>query len=56
MFTLEITASAEADLDQITDYLGTTLANPPAALAFLDEVERISGTLVDTPQRPSHNR
>ena len=49
MFTLEITASAEADLDQITDYLGTTLANPPVALAFLDEVERISGTLADTP-------
>jgi hypothetical protein len=35
MFTLEITASAEDDLDQITDYLGTTLANPPAATAFL---------------------
>ena len=49
MYTLEITASAEADLDQITDYLGTTLANPPAAIAFLDEVERISGTLADTP-------
>jgi len=49
MFTLEITASAEADLDQITDYLGTTLANPPAALAFLDEVGRISDTLEETP-------
>ena len=49
MFTLEITASAEDDLDQITDYLGTTLANPPAATAFLDEVERISDTLKETP-------
>ena len=49
MFTLEITASAEDDLDQITDYLGSTLSNPPAAIAFLDEVERISNTLADTP-------
>ena len=45
MYTLEITASAESDLDQITDYLGCELANPPAALAFLDEVERVSDTL-----------
>ena len=49
MFTLEITASAEDDLDQITDYLGTTLANPPAATAFLEEVERISDSLEETP-------
>ena len=49
MFTLEITASADDDLDQITDYLGTTLANPPAATAFLDEVERVSDTLEETP-------
>ena len=49
MFTLEITASAEDDLDQITDYLRITLANPPAATAFLDEVDRISDTLEKTP-------
>lgn len=36
MFTLEITESAEADLDQITDYLGFSLSNPQAALALLD--------------------
>ena len=36
MYTLEITESAEADLDQITEYLGIELANPPAALAVLD--------------------
>ena len=50
MYTLEITASAESDLDQITDYLGNELANPPAALAFLDEVERVSDTLEETPE------
>ena len=49
MYTLEITASAEADLNQITDYLGKTLANPPAALAVLDEVDRVSDTLEETP-------
>jgi plasmid stabilization system protein ParE len=50
MYTLEITASAEADLNQITDYLGNTLANPPAALAVLDEVDRVSDTLEETPE------
>ena len=50
MYTLEITASAEADLNQITDYLGKTLANPPAALAVLDEVDRVSDTLEETPE------
>lgn len=49
MYTLEITDSAEADLDQITDYLGIALANPSAALSFLDEVERVSDTLEETP-------
>ena len=50
MYSLEVTASAEADLDQIADYLGTVLANPPAALALLDEIERISDTLEATPE------
>ena len=50
MYTLEITASAESDIDQVTDYLGNELANPPAALAFLDEVERVSDTLEETPE------
>ena len=36
MFTLEITQSAETDLDKITDYLGFSLSNPQAALALLD--------------------
>jgi len=50
MFTLEITESAEADLDQITDYLGFALSNPQAALALLDEVERVSATLAGSPE------
>ena len=35
MYTLEITASAERDLDEITDYVGNTLFNPTAALAIV---------------------
>ena len=50
MFTLEITESAEADLDQITDYLGFSLSNPQAALALLDEVDRVSATLAGSPE------
>lgn len=50
MYTLEITESAEADLDHITDYLGFTLSNSEAALALLDEVDRVSSTLVDSPE------
>lgn len=50
MYTLEITSSAESDIDQITDYLGNELANPSAALAFLDEVERVSDSLEETPE------
>lgn len=50
MFAVEITESAESDLDQITDYLSFELCNPPAATAFLDEVERVSDVLADTPE------
>ena len=45
----EITEAAEQDLDRITDYLGVTLANPQAALAMLDEVEKINAELVSNP-------
>lgn len=50
MYTLEITESAESDLDQITDYIGNVLANPPAASALLDEIERVSNTLETAPE------
>ena len=36
MFRLEVTESAEADLSAITDYIGTTLCNPPAVASLLD--------------------
>ena len=49
MYTLDITDAAEQDLDRITDYLGVTLANPQAALALLDEVEKINAELVSNP-------
>ena len=49
MYTLEITEAAEQDLDRITDYLGVTLANPQAALALLDEIEKINAELVSNP-------
>ena len=42
MYTLDVTAAAEGDLDRITDYIGERLANPPAALALLDEIESVS--------------
>lgn len=50
MFELEITESAESDLDQITDYLSVALCNPQAAVAFLDEVEHVSDVLADKPE------
>ena len=50
MYTLEITESAESDLDQITDCIGNILANPSAALAVLDEIELVSETLEATPE------
>ena len=49
MYTLDITDAAEQDLDRITDYLGITLANPQAALALLDEVEKVNAELMSNP-------
>ena len=47
---VEITESAESDLDRITDYIGDVLANPPAASALLDEITHISDALEPTPE------
>ena len=47
---VDITESAESDLDRITDYIGDVLANPPAASALLDEITRISDALESTPE------
>ena len=49
MYALDITDAAEQDLDRITDYLGITLANPEAALAFLDELDRVNAELTANP-------
>lgn len=50
MYTLEITESAERDLDRIVEYIGVRLANPPAALALLDEIDRVSESLRESPE------
>lgn len=50
MYTLEITESAESDLNEITDYLGITLANPQAAMSLLNEIEFMSDALESHPQ------
>ena len=50
MFTLEITESAERDLADITDYLGVQLANPPAAVALLDEIDSVGTALEVNPE------
>ena len=49
MYALDITDAAEQDLERITDYLGVALANPQAALALLDEIEKINAELVSNP-------
>lgn len=47
---VEITESAESDLDEITDYIVGDLANPPAASALLDEIARVTDALETTPE------
>ena len=49
MYTLDITESAERDLDRITEYIGARLGNPPAALALLDEIESVGNALRANP-------
>lgn len=50
MYTLEITESAERDLEDITDYLAYTLCNPPAVDALLDSVDAVNSDLQETPE------
>lgn len=50
MFRLEITESAEADLDSITDYIGFELNNPQAAESLLDEIDRACDVIGFTPE------
>lgn len=50
MFRLEITESAESDLDEITDYIGRTLCNPPAVATFLDAIDAACSELTEMPE------
>ena len=50
MFRLEVTESAEADLDAITDYIGTTLCNPPAVASLLDGIDLACTKLTALPE------
>ena len=48
-YKVQITASAECDLDEIIGYIMTKLCNPQAAMHLLSEVESIYGILARTP-------
>lgn len=48
-YKVQITASAECDLDEIIGYIMTKLCNPQAARHVLSEVESIYGILARTP-------
>jgi len=52
-FSFSFTAAATADLDEILSYLSTELANPTAASAFIDHVEKTISRLVEFPQSGS---
>ncbi len=65
-YKIEVTQSAQSDLNNILGYIVTELSNPSAAAHLLDEVERYYGILGDSPLlyaectqallRPSHYR
>ena len=48
-YKVQITASAERDLDEIIGYIMTKLRNPQAAMHVLSEVKSIYGILARTP-------
>lgn len=45
-----VTRSAHSDLDSILDYLIRELANPTAAMALLDEIEKACTRLAERPK------
>ena len=49
MYSLEIAASAQNDLEAILEYIAVELANPTAAETFLDEVEKCYDDLILRP-------
>lgn len=52
-----LTESAEADIDEVFDYIAGELVNPDAASAFADELEEKLEEICKTPKagRPVHN-
>lgn len=49
MYKLEITVSAQEELDAIYEYIAVELANKTAAEAFFDQVEKCYDSLVRQP-------
>jgi plasmid stabilization system protein ParE len=50
MYRLVVSELAHEDLDNIVSYIAIHLANPVAALNFLNEVEKCYGFLKSNPQ------
>ena len=48
-YSVEITATAEADLARIADYLSQKLGSPAAALKVIDEFESLVESLEELP-------
>lgn len=52
-FDYSFTAAAKEDLEGILSYITKDLSNPTAASAFLDNMERAIGQLIEFPQSGS---
>ena len=49
-YSVEVTATAEADLARIVDYLSQKLGSPAAALKVVDEFESLAESLEELPK------
>ena len=49
-FDFSFTAAAKEDLEGILSYISKDLSNPTAASAFLDNIEKAIGQLIEFPQ------
>lgn len=52
-FNYSFTDAAKEDLDEILSYISKELANPKAALTFIDNVEKAISQLIEFPQSGS---
>ena len=50
-YDINITLTAEQDLEKVTDYIESILKNPQAADDFLDEVTKKISTLAHMPEK-----